>query len=233
MFRDWTIKAGHFFTLVGYEVVTAPDNFFYSHAITMYNTEPFTHTGVVASRSLTENLEIYAGWTLGWDTGFDQFNNGSSWLGGFSVTPVDDISFTYISTAGNLGARGDDAYSHSMVLDLALTNNLTYIIQSDLLRVDSTGEDNVGLNQYLLYGVNDKVSVGARMEWWKGDVLTGYAPHGGVLPGAGSLSYYAATFGVNYRPRHNIITRPEVRVDWSPAADYDEVYFGIDAILTF
>ena len=47
----WNIKAGHFFTLVGYEVVTAPDNFFYSHAMTMYNSEPFTHTGAVASRS--------------------------------------------------------------------------------------------------------------------------------------------------------------------------------------
>ena len=23
------------------------------------------------------------------------------------------------------------------------------------------------------------------------------------------------------------------RIDWSPAADYDEAYFGVDAILTF
>ena len=40
-----TVKAGHFYTLVGYEVVTAPDNFFFSHAMTMFNSEPFTHTG--------------------------------------------------------------------------------------------------------------------------------------------------------------------------------------------
>ena len=31
---DWNVKVGHFYTLVGYEVVTAPDNFFYSHSIT-------------------------------------------------------------------------------------------------------------------------------------------------------------------------------------------------------
>ena len=61
---EWNIKAGHFYTLIGYEVVTAPDNFFYSHAITMYNSEPFTHTGVVASRSFGD-ATIYAGWTLG------------------------------------------------------------------------------------------------------------------------------------------------------------------------
>gem|GEM_PF-421367 len=231
--NDWTIKAGHFFTLVGYEVVTAPDNFFYSHAITMYNTEPFTHTGILASRSISDKLEIYAGWTLGWDTGFDQFEDGSSWLGGFSFSPMDEISFTYISTAGNFGARGDDAYSHSMVLDLTLSKSLNYVVQSDLLRVAGTGEDNVGINQYLLYSVNDQLGLGARLEWWKGDVLTGYAPHGGVLPADGSLSYYAATFGVNYRPMANFVARPEVRYDWSPAADYDEVYFGIDAIFSF
>ncbi|HAZ42658.1 MAG TPA: porin, partial [Methylococcaceae bacterium] len=35
------IKAGHFYTPVGYEVVTAPDNFFYTHAYTMQYGEPF------------------------------------------------------------------------------------------------------------------------------------------------------------------------------------------------
>ena len=232
---DWSIKAGHFYTLVGYEVVTAPDNFFYSHAMTMYNSEPFTHTGVVGSNSLTDDLEIYAGWTLGWDTGFDQVNGGSSWLGGFSYSMSEDASVTYISTAGNFGARGDEAYSHSVVFDFTMTDNFNWVVQSDLLRVDATGEDNVGVNQYFLYTVNDCLGLGARLEWWKADGITGYAPHGGTAPGAndGSYSYYAATFGANIRKCANIVVRPEVRVDWSPAADYDEAYFGVDTILTF
>lgn len=230
---DWSIKAGHFYTLIGYEVVTAPDNFFYSHAITMYNSEPFTHTGVVASRSISDDLEVYLGWTAGWDTGFDQFGDGSSWLGGFSYSILEDASVTYISTAGDFGARGDDAYSHSVVIDMTVTDSLNWVVQSDVLRVAGTGEDNVGLNQYLLYTVNDCVGLGARLEWWKGDVLTGYAPHGAVLPADGSLSYYAATFGMNVRSSANVIWRPEFRYDWSPAADYDETYFGVDAILTF
>lgn len=229
----WSVKAGHFYTLIGYEVVTAPDNFFYSHAMTMFNSEPFTHTGVLATGALSDNLTVYGGWTLGWDTGFDQLNDGSSWLGGFSYTINDNAAFTYISTAGNFGWRGDDAYSHSLVLDMSLTDNLNWVVQSDLLRSDQTGEDNVGLNQYFLYSVNDCLGLGARVEWWKGDVLTGYAPHGGVLPAAGSLSYYAATFGANIRPHANVIVRPEVRIDWSPAADYDESYFAVDAIFTF
>lgn len=229
---DWNIKAGHFFTVVGYEGVAAPGNFFYSHSMTSYLSEPFTHTGAIASREF-DKWTVYAGWTLGWDTGFDQLNSGNNWLGGFSYDVMDGMSLTYLSSVGNLGSRGDDAYFHSLVLNMDLTDKLQYVVQSDVLRVDSTGEDNFGINQYLLYTMSDKVSVGARMEWWKGDVLTGYAPHGGVLPADGSLSYYAATFGVNYRPKSNLVLRPEVRVDWSPAADYDEAYFGIDAIYSF
>ena len=176
---EWNVKAGHFYTLVGYEVVTAPDNFFYSHAITFFNTEPFTHTGVVTSRDIGEDITFYGGWTAGWDTGFDQFGGGSNWLGGASFQLTENSSLTYISTAGDFGARGSDAYSHSFVYDTQLSDKLNWVVQSDLLRVNSTGEDNVGLNQYLLYTVNDCLGFGARMEWWKGDVLTGYAPHGG------------------------------------------------------
>ena len=222
--ENWSVKAGHFYTLVGYEVVTAPDNFFYSHAITMYNSEPFTHTGVVATGNVSDNFTVYAGWTLGWDTGFDQFNDGSSWLGGFSYTISDNAAFTYISTAGNFGARGDDAYSHSMVLDMTVTDNLNYVVQSDLVRVAGTGEDNIGINQYLLYSVTDCLGLGARMEWWKADNITGYAPHGGVLPANGSFSYYAATFGANIRPHANFVLRPEVRIDWSPAVNLSLIH---------
>jgi hypothetical protein len=46
-----TIKAGHLYTLIGNEVVTAPGKFFYSHAYTMQYEELFTHTGILASYS--------------------------------------------------------------------------------------------------------------------------------------------------------------------------------------
>ena len=232
---EWNVKGGHFYTLIGYEVVTAPDNFFYSHAITFFNTEPFTHTGVVASRDIGEDITFYGGWTAGWDTGFDQFGGGSNWLGGASFQLTENSSLTYISTAGDFGARGSDAYSHSFVYDTQLSDKLNWVVQSDMLRVNETGEDNVGLNQYLLYTVNDCLGFGLRAEWWKGDVLTGYAPHGGDVANSsnGSLSYYDVTFGMNVRASANTILRPEIRYDWSPAADYEQAIFGIDAITTF
>jgi len=232
--NDWSVKIGHFYTLIGYEVVTAPDNFFFSHAITQFNSEPFTHTGAVATYNASDNLTPYGGWTAGWDTGFDQFANGSNFLGGFSTALSEDASFTYITTFGDFGARGSDAYSHSMVLDTQLTDNVNWVLQSDLLRVGSTGEDNVGLVSYMFYECNERLSYGTRSEWWKGDAVTGYAPHGGVLPaGGGSHSYYASTVGMNYKINPNLIMRPEYRYDYSPAVDYEQGTFAVDFIATF
>jgi hypothetical protein len=231
--ENWSVKIGHFYTLVGYEVVTAPDNFFYSHAITMYNSEPFTHTGAIGTFNVSDDTTVYAGWTAGWDTGFDQFGDGSNFMGGVSTAISDNTTMTYITTIGDFGARGSDAYSHSFVFDTAVSDNLNYVLQSDLVRVGSTGEDNVGINQYLIYDISDRLAVGTRMEWWKGDTLTGYAPHGGTLPASGSHSYYAATFGVNIKPSQNLIVRPEYRYDWSPALGYEQGYFGVDVIALF
>jgi len=225
---DFSLKAGHFFTLVGYEVVTAPDNFFYSHSLTMFNSEPFTHTGALATYAMGDNLTVYGGWTLGWDTGFRQFNQGSSWLGGFAYSLGDDITLTYISTAGDFGWRGKDAYSHSVVLDVNLTEKLNYVFKSDYARVgDQTtsyfnggprdADDDLGINQYLFYNVSDCMGFGTRIEWWKDE----------------GHSNYEWTVGMNYRPMANVVVRPEIRHDWQPFAQFDQTTFGIDAILTY
>ncbi|MEM9942452.1 MAG: outer membrane beta-barrel protein [Planctomycetota bacterium] len=103
---DMSVKVGHFFTLVGYETVTAPDNFFYSHAMTMYNSEPFTHTGAIATWAMNDATTVYGGWTAGWDSGFD-FSAGSNFLGGFSTQLDPDVTLTYITTIGNFGLRSN------------------------------------------------------------------------------------------------------------------------------
>ncbi len=232
--NNWSVKAGHFYTLIGYEVVTAPDNFFYSHAITMYNSEPFTHTGVLASFGVGGgDTTIYAGYTLGWDTGFDQFEDGGNFLGGVGTSFGDNVGFTYITTVGDFGARGDEAYSHSLLFDITLSDSLNWVIQSDYLTVDSTGEENLGLNQYLFYTLNDSVSLGARLEWWQGDDITGYAPHGGFTAETGNQSHFEATIGANFSFLNNFTLRPEIRHDWSDDLDYDETIAGVDLIVTF
>lgn len=216
---DWSFKAGHFYTLIGYEVVTAPDNFFYSHALTMFNSEPFTHTGILATYSASDDTTLYAGWTAGWDSGFDSLNNGSSFLGGFSTAAGDNATFTYIATAGNFGARsaGSNGYSHSLLLDIAVSDSLNWVVQSDLVRIADVGDDDVGINSYLIKTINDKLSVGARSEWWKNE----------------GVSQYAVTYGANISPMENLMIRPEIRHDWDDPTVGSETTIGVDAILSF
>ena len=214
---DWSIIAGHFFTIVGYEVVTAPDNFFYSHAYTMYNSEPFTHTGVLATYTASDDVTLYGGWTSGWDTGFDRLDDGSNFLGGVSLSLTDDVTATYITTVGDFGSR-EEGYAHSLVLDVGLTDDLNYIFQTDLVSTNAgAANDEVGINQYLIYTINDCLGVGTRVEWWKSD----------------GNSQYEATWGVNIRPLANVVIRPEIRYDWNPGTGNDFTTFGIDSILTY
>jgi len=237
---DFSVKVGHFFTPVGYEVIPATGNFFYSHSLTMFNSEPFTHTGVLSTYTGYENLTIYGGWTLGWDSGFDQVGSGNIYLGGFSADLTDNVNLTYISTYGNFGARDstsgsgalvannpNDSYSHSIVLQVELTDDLLYVAQSDLVSFSATNaatpsdpilaNDQLGLNQYLIYQYNDVLSFGSRIEWWKSD----------------GVSHNAYTSGVNIQLLDNLVMRPEYRKDWAPGLGISQENTAVDMILTY
>ena len=238
--NDWNVKVGHFFTPAGYEVINAPGNFFYSHSLTHYNTEPFMHTGVLGTNTASDTVTWYTGWTLGWDTGFDQFGGGSNFLGGVGYAPSDDLSLTYILTAGNLGWKSNstDGYHHSIVGVATLSSNWKYVLSSDYLSTDDNSagdgihQDDKSVVNYLFYTINDCWSLGSRVEWWKSN---------NVVVGD-NISFYDVTAGVNYRPHANFVLRPEIRYDWTPAADtvndalgtnYNQWWFGVDGVLTF
>ena len=237
-YGDWSVKVGHFYTLIGWEVVPATGNFFYSHAYTFNYSEPFTHTGALATYNVNDNVTAYGGYVLGWDSGFD--DNGDAFLGGLSLGLTDDLSVTYATTFGRFGRQafnGDETgYMHSIVADLALSDNLQYIFQSDWLSTeDGAGADareTFGINQYMIYTVNDCLSYGGRFEWYQNDGI--FAANNGV-----DSDVYALTLGVNYRPHGNVIVRPEIRWDWDDdlvagLEDGDkQTTFGIDTIMTF
>jgi hypothetical protein len=217
-----SIKVGHFFTPIGYEVIPVTGNFFRSHSYTMFNSEPFTHTGALGTLT-GDTVTLYGGWSLGWDTGFDQLNQGNCFIGGLTVKANENITLTYLSTYGNFGWRdgGDDnSYEHSIVAIVKLTDKLQYIAQSDMIRTDNPGVsayDTIGLNQYLLYQFTDVIGVGGRMEWWKAD----------------GVSFYEATGGLNLKVLSNVNIRPEYRQDWAPGIGMDEHTFLVDGYVTY
>lgn len=231
---DLSVKAGHFYTLVGYEVVTAPDNFFYSHAYTMYNAEPFTHTGVLATYAASDDVTVYGGWVDGWDTGFE-FTGGSQFIGGVSVAATDNTTVTYILLVGDREAEANyaEGYNHSVVVDVALTDQLNYVFQTDYTNyAGNAGQRQISVNQYLLYWYNDCLGFGARAEWY--NVNERFAGSGS---GTGNSDLYELTLGMNVRPHANLVFRPEMRWDWDDDGAVNgldgDITFGIDGILTF
>lgn len=176
------LKVGHFYTPIGYEVVTAPDNFFYTHAYTMQYGEPFTHTGLLANYTFDKNWSTVAGLltgsaTGGWDGGWDQqLGNWSGLLGGTWNTEDKATSFNITGTYGAISERNDSAWAmYSMVFKHNLLDSLHFVLQHDhgyadnVLTLKGAGTDAewYGVNSYLLYDVMDNLGVGVRAEWFR------------------------------------------------------------------
>ena len=235
---EWDLKAGHFFTYHGAEVVNATGNFFYSHAYTFNNSEPFTHTGVMLHKKVNDKLDVHGGYVFGWDTGFDQFAGGSAFMGQVAYQATDAVKLTYTTCIGNLGFRGDGS-NHTFLVNVAITDKLAYTACSDLVSTNGiwnnagrppvffpgTFNDQISLANYLTYKIDDCVSAGARLEWWKSD----------------GQSINEMTYGLNIKPHSNVTFRPEIRYDWNPGAGTllngragnDQTSFNFDVIFTF
>ncbi len=244
------LKAGRFFTIMGYEVVQAPQNFFYSRAYTMNYNQPFTHTGFLLDRPLGRFIQLYGGWTAGWDSGWTNRNNGSTFLGGASVKWSDRTNLIWTMSFGD---PGDDplttthVYLQSLVLNVAVTDRLRYVFHSDFQTrtpdpAAGAAFKQYGINQYMFYDITQRISVGGRYEWF-------YVGENVGLPlGTAALTpgthYHAVTLGANYRPRRNMIFKPEMRYD---TVDFDgpaggpfdrgtarsQVTWGFQSILTY
>jgi Putative beta-barrel porin-2, OmpL-like. bbp2 len=227
-----SVKVGHFFTIVGQEVVGATGNFFYSRQFTFYNAEPFTHTGALTTYKVDDQTTLWNGYVLGWDSAFR--DNGDAYIGGFSRALTDDISFIYTTTLGRLNdSFGERGGVHSGIVTVGLTDKLKYIGQNDYLFTQNAGggvvRNTFGSIHYLLYALNDKVTLGSRSEWF--NVSTAAINNSDVLN---------QTVGINYRTNANLLFRPEVRWVWdkdnlgvNENLKSSQAFFGMDAIFTF
>jgi hypothetical protein len=148
------VKFGHFYTIIGYEVVPAIGNFFYTHAYTMQYGEPFTHTGILDTWSPNDQLTVYGGITNGWDNFSDPINilgianpaypganSNAGFLGGVSFKNSDQTqSLTTTVASGNepgsfVSATGPANIGNRSIVSTVyvneLSDKLTYVFQND------------------------------------------------------------------------------------------------------
>jgi hypothetical protein len=210
-----TLKVGHFYTLIGYEVVTAPGNFFYTHAYTMQYGEPFTHSGALLSYDINDNISFTGGVTTGWDANFRAPKN---FLGALSYTTDDGNTGVTVSLIS--GAESSRNLNNRTLYSIVATHdmgNLHYAIQHDNgFTQDSSaigGENRwYGINQYLTYDVSDSLAAGLRFEWFRDQEGSRVTTGTGTTVKA---HYFGLTAGVNWDPVAWLRLRPEVRYDWT------------------
>ena len=175
------VKAGHFYTPIGYEVVTAPDNFFYSHAYTMQYGEPFTHTGAMGNYAVDKNWGVMGGLTTGsstggWDGGFNQ--GLGNWGGLFGTTWTSNDKGTSANVSGTYSGTSEQNDSpwalYSVVLKHNLNEKTHMILQHDhgfannvLAQGANVDAQWYGINSHTYYDIKDNLSIGLRAEWFR------------------------------------------------------------------
>lgn len=234
-FNNLNVRIGHYYTIIGYETVPAPDNFFYSHSYTMLYGEPFTHTGVLGSYKVCDGVVLMSGFDRGWDKWEDN-NNKLSYLGGFTLTGWGGrTSLSCAMTSGYEDDAGQDARNmYSVVFSHKLTNRCQYVLQHDWglqnaggIEVNGQAQNAYwyGINQYFIYQYTPCMSFGLRFEWFRdadGTRVGGIgAPHGwdlGPNIEANEIGwagdFYELTLGLNWQPCRWLRVRPECRWDW-------------------
>ena len=215
---DIDLKVGQFGTVVGAETYDYTSNTFYTHSYG-FAVEPTHHTGLLASYTVSDDLQVSAG--LANTTG--NATNGTGAGSGSSKTLLGSVSYTLPSGTGQLagtalyygivsgnasGASGDnDDYHYASVTLPELVANLSVSLVWDHIESGTAGTADTNVTGlYLGYQVNDDHSLNVRYEMGDiNNVSSGWASN---ADGVESL-----TIGANYKLWENVITRIEYRND--------------------
>lgn len=232
-----TASIGHFYTIIGKEMIPAPDNFFFSHAFTMQYSEPFTHTGVLLKYKINKNYRITAGIVSGWDSFLNQPLN---FLGNICYLSTDkrmSLVASIVSGPAPRNNKNSHRSMYSIVFDYKITDKFEYTLEHDFGIEENRmqkGKSAVwyGLNQYFIYHYSDKLKLGLRAEW--------YRDANGARVAYEKNSYFSLTGGVNWFAKPWLVIRPEIRYDiatsnavFNDNKDKTQFLFSVDAVLHF
>ena len=249
--NNWSVKAGHFRSIVGYEGAPAPKRFFYTKGLISSSSQ----TGILATYNGFENLDITLGWVNGWNNGFDnsRFIDGLA-SGSFTyrMNPAASLKYSFQAGTADMAAvfafwgpynwghtKGVGAL-HTGILDVYLTKSLesvTIVNYTDFGQAtySANGTRVLVLGEHLYYTINCCWKAGFRVEWLKN---TDYI--GGSSQDTEVTSY---TIGLNWHPygNQNLYVRPELRYDratgvWKSQPlnkRPDQFTIGFDVMMTF
>jgi hypothetical protein len=225
-YNNATVKVGHFAAVMGYEIVPGPGNFFYTHSYALGYSEPVLVTGFQVEYRLTDQWTLLGGLHDGWQA-YEELNKKANYLGGVKWhNDADTTDLSFEITIGPQDPAGqDNLYDYALVLKQKLSEKLLYVAHHSMGGAENSNPRTggyarwYGLDQYLIYTINPKLSVGSRVEWFRDEDGSRVAGVGNLNDGWMGAPGFAgtfteATFGLNWRPHPNLVVRPELRWDW-------------------
>jgi hypothetical protein len=207
------VKVGRFFALYGVETNDAIGNQLCSHAYTFIY-DPFTHTGLLGTVKLNNAWTVQAGTVLGSDVFIDPADE-PTFIGTVRWTRSDSrdsVLFSVIVGSGRFNqARhfnnpevADLVYTHQFSSRLTYNFESLYGYQTHVTDLGTT--DWTGIINYLTYAFTPRLSGTTRLEF--------FDDFQGQRTGFAGL-YTALTTGLNFKPRKDVIFRPELRYDYN------------------
>lgn len=220
------VIAGKFVTTAGAEVIKSTADVNYSRSILFGYAIPFTHTGVRANYSLSDNFTLVAGLNNGWDN-LRETNPQKTAELGVLLSPIKDLSLSVMSHVGServggltlAGPEGrrsliDVVATYALTEKLSLTLNYDNARQRNAATVAPSGAETAkwsGIAAYVTYQMSPTWRLALRGETFDDD--DGYRT--GV-----AQTWEEATLTLAYLPSKSLELRGEVRADRSDAASF-------------
>ncbi|MFV0626118.1 MAG: outer membrane beta-barrel protein [Alphaproteobacteria bacterium] len=204
--KDYTIKAGKFFGVMGGESLIASERFFYSLS-NIYGITPATQTGVMGTYNLNDKMSVYGGWSNGENSTFDSSKNNAIFAGAkYALNSQTDLGLDVMGVKDRKYKPEEEnvitKFSAGYKVNSSLEVKGAFAFLNQKFKHEGENRAYVYSGE-AIYKLNDKLAVGGRAEY----------THSYDNMDKDNMDAYSLTAALNYEPMEYVLIKPEVRYD--------------------
>ena len=201
---------GKFVTMHGAEVIETKDNWNYSRGLLFAWAIPYYHMGLRANYAFNDKVKVMGMVVNGWNN-VEENNGGKTYGVMLGLNPTPRLSIIQNYMAGPEQANDDDHYRHLSDTTVTYTFSSKWAVMANydygFDRPTAGGKAHwQGLAAYVRFVPTRKWAFSPRLEW--------FDDHDGFSTGV-AQTVKEFTMTGEYKLRPSLLTRLEVRRDWS------------------